>query len=162
MTESEFQQIANLLKVYPGCCRERDEIIAWWNTLRNYDYSKIRDAVESYIRSETRAPVPASIIGRVTRNAPKGNLSPRYETINGKPVRVYQCQRCHDEGIVTWEDKEQREISRPCLCDAGRTKYPWGFLTREQKEEYVRLKGYHGEDMDYDVPALWAKDGVYE
>ena len=162
MTEKEFMDIRNLLQVYPGCCRTEGEVKAWWSTFRNYDYKRVRDAVENYIRTETRTPVPAAIIGRMSRTAPKGNIAPRYEKINGKETRVYQCLRCRDEGIVQWEDEEQRVIGRPCLCEAGRTKYPWGFKTKEEKEEYIRVHGYHGEDMDYDVPALWAKDGVYE
>ena len=162
MNQTEFQSIVNLLQVYPGCCRVKGDIDAWWNTLKDYDYNKIRDATENYIRTESKTPVPAAIIGRIIRTAPKGNIAPRYEKINGKETRVYQCLRCRDEGIVQWEDKEQRVIGRPCLCEAGRTKHPWGFKTKEEKEEYIRIHGYHGEDMDYDVPALWAKDGVYE
>lgn len=162
MTEREFLQIQNLLRVYPNCCRDVDQTQAWWMSLKDYDFNRIYDAVEAYIRTETRTPVPAAVIGRIAKSTPKGNITPRFENIDGKLTKVYRCLRCHDTGLVTWDDDDGHIYGRPCLCEAGKSNYRWGFLTAEQKEEYVRVHGYHGEDLDYDVPALWAKDGIKE
>ena len=155
MQETEFRQIANLLKIYPGCCKEEEQVKAWWASLRNYDFRSIYDAVERYIRTETRTPVPASIISLIPKADPSQEFKPKYETIDGEVVKVVQCQRCQDSGLVTWYDEEGMRYGRPCDCPAGHHYYRWGWLTREGKEEYVRKYGHHGEDMTEDWYGLW-------
>ena len=158
MTEREFVDIRNLLQVYQGCCRTEPEVKAWWSTLKNYDFAKVYNAVEAYIKTETRPPVPASIISRIPKANPTQKFVPRFETVNGKKVRVVQCPRCNDTGLVIWYDEEQRAIGRPCNCPAGHHFFRWGWLTREEKEEYIQKNGWHGENMDEDWAAAWERD----
>lgn len=146
MTTQEFLNIKNLLRVYPGCCKDQTDTNAWYETLRNYDYKLIDDAVRRYLQTNKYTPTPAAIIELIPKPTKDDGFKPRFETLpDGRTVPVISCRRCNDTGLITYYDKEGRIYGKPCECQAGHSNYHWGWLTEDEQKEFLRKNGKHGE-----------------
>ena len=145
MSMEEFKNLLGTLRVYKGFCQTSQEINAWFESLKPYDYSLMYNSVRRYIESNAYPPTPASLIALIPKARPDQEFKPRYETINGKTVQVVQCRRCMDRGLFMWQDNAGRVYGKPCDCPAGHANYKWGWLTQGEQEAYVRANGHHGE-----------------
>ena len=101
MTEQQFGRIASMLRVYPKCCTGESTVV-WYDSLKDYDYSEIYQAVQDYIMSNQYTPVPANIIALIPK-AKGAEFKPQYDE-NGR--LLIQCRRCRDTGLIAYTDKE--------------------------------------------------------
>lgn len=145
MTEQQFGRIASMLRVYPKCCTGESTVV-WYDSLKDYDYSEIYQAVQDYIMSNQYTPVPANIIALIPK-AKGAEFKPQYDE-NGR--LLIQCRRCRDTGLIAYTDKEGYITGFPCDCPAGHSKYHWGWLSKEEHEEYSRKNSHHGEIIGED------------
>lgn len=146
MTEQEFPRIVNMLRVYPKCCTDNGSIAVWYDSLKNYGYSEIYQAVQDYMKVNTFAPVPANLIALIPK-AKGTEFKPKYDD-SGR--LLIQCRRCRDTGLITYTDKDGSVTGFPCDCPAGHSKYQWGWLGTEDQEEYIRKNNHHGEIVGED------------
>ncbi len=145
MTQNEFLNIAKLLRVYKDCISTADAQFAWYESLREYSYHDIDNAVRSYINDCPYTPTPANIIQRLPKANRGEKIQPKYETINGKIVKLIQCKRCQDTGLVTTTYRDGSIHGTPCDCPAGHQNFAWGWLDRAEQEAFIGKYGHHGE-----------------
>ena len=151
MSGSDFLQIRQVLRaMYKNIIETPVEIEAWQESFRRYDFDTIKTACISYYNGASGQyyPKPFNILELLPRaDSMELNLAPRYEMVNGVRTRAYNCLRCKDTGLITWTDENGCIYGKSCRCMAGKIKYPWSHLTREEQMEYVKKNGSHGETI---------------
>lgn len=138
MTQAEFKEISKYINaMYKDTISDETAGRGWYESLRRYSCSDIMDAIARYIRDNHYPPHPSDIIDNLpVRRTNSQDLAPRFENIDGKRVRIYNCTKCNDQGMVAFTDEESNFVGKPCECYAGFVNYPWEFLTKYEKEEY--------------------------
>ncbi len=134
-----------MLKIYPGCITT-ETYVAWYDSLKQYNYRDIDSAARQYIREKSFTPKPADLISMLPKSPNTGKFVQHFETLpDGREVRVIACKRCNDTGLITWCDEEGRTVGRPCTCAAAHDNYSWGWIGWEAQQAYCNKHGYHGE-----------------
>lgn len=103
----------------------------WQNSFKPYDMKTIEAAVDHYMAVNKFRPNPADIIACIPANYAKPEQGqqprkfvPKFERLpDGRYVRIIQCRRCNDLGLIMREDEEGRIYGRPCVCEAALAKY---------------------------------------
>lgn len=120
MTKREFASILPWLKLYKDCCKNDEIIESWFDSLKEYDFIDVDTAFREYSNSSSYTPRPLDIINLIPKADPKTEFKQLYDS-NG--VKLIQCRRCRDTGLITWEDHEGRRYGKPCDCPSGRKNY---------------------------------------
>lgn len=150
MQIEEFKRIIvpYLSAAYKGMFPSQKGLEVWFESLKNYDLRLIEDAMHQYVQKNRFKPVPADLIALLPSASPEVKFQPHFDG-------TVQCTRCNDSGLVVWDDENGCKIGIPCNCPAGHEKYRWGWLTKDQKYEYIKKNSYHGEDMEEDWNEFW-------
>lgn len=115
----------------------------WYTHLMDFDYSIVNAAAMDYIANERKAPTIADIVEKC-----RAIIKARRESAYQEPdtnTKTVKCPFCKDRGLVMYESPTGVLIGRPCTsCPAGRKRYPWEFLTEEQKQIYRESEAKKG------------------
>lgn len=119
--------------IWKDVMADEKSIDVWKDSFKAYDFETVDTAVIQYIAKSKYKPTPADIIEQIPAkyamyNRDTGAVKPKYETLpDGKLVRVYECRRCCDTGLITWDNAEGCTMAKPCVCQAARHNYPSAF-----------------------------------
>lgn len=141
MQKVEFDDIVGR-KLYGayGMMRYTDEQNLWFEQLKDFQADVVNAAITDYISVNTRRPTPADIIGECKRI-----ISTRRSMDNYRNERLVSCPFCHDRGLIVTKTPMGIWNGRPCTeCGKGREKYPWYFLTDEEKEKAMKEEERQG------------------
>ncbi len=145
MSGQEYRDIVRLLRgSFRQMFQTNEQTEVWWTWLKEYDFHDAKNGVTSYIMNETREPTIAAIIDWIDKARERERIQMRNAQIpnNSKTVR---CIHCKDTGLIVTTTPTGVQVGRACReCEMGRTRYPWEFLTDEEKEEWFQKEEKKG------------------
>ena len=140
MIAAEFGEIVKKLYGAYGILSERDQQVVWFEQLRNIDYSEVEEAVNDWIRYNAYKPSIADIV-----EGAKRIRSVRQTEKNFRQMRLVKCPICGDTGLVVKETPRGGFVGSPCTsCNLGRERYPWYFMSEEDKERWFKEEEKQG------------------
>lgn len=154
MTFDDFMRFdAPMLKAaYRMFIGEEEDVSAqydiWYSTLKRFDRASVETAIRSWIGSNKYRPTPADIVLMMPSLSPDKEFKPSFADVNGKRVKLIQCMRCMDTGVISFEGKDGCVYGVPCDCPAGHANYKWGWLTEDEQKE---VKARHPEEYKSSV-----------
>lgn len=138
----EMTTIAEQLRAAYRILNTEAETQVWYTYLREFDFDIANAAVTDYIMTEPRIPSIANIVQycndtiRARRN-PTRTYDPNAKTV--------KCRFCKDRGLVLRITPTGILEGDPCTnCEEGRLRYPWQFLTEEQKQAWKESEAKKG------------------
>ena len=134
MIATEFDGIKRILKGRYNLFEDNADVFRWYEELKGFDYSVVKEAVNDWIINDGWKPEVVNIVERckdvICWNAKiKATQEPNVKTIS--------CPYCRDSGLIITTTPTGIDQGRPCThCVKGRQNYPWYFLSDEEKREY--------------------------
>lgn len=139
MRFEETQRIIAKLKASYYIDTRTEAVQVWHTHLMQFDAGTVDDAVMDYIASEKKTPTIADIVERC-----KAVMTARRQ-IADPNARTVKCPYCHDLGLIVYESPTGLAMGRPCTqCRRGRERYPWEFMTRDEKQAYREAEAKKG------------------
>lgn len=155
MIAAEFSGIQRVLQGKYKLCQSQEEAREWYMLLRGYEFDDVREALDDWIVNDGFTPAPVNILQRtkdIIRWREEAAVAPQISASN---VRTVLCPECQDTGLVTWISPTGVRLGHPCkACPEGRKRFPWEFLTPEEKEEYNRKELRAGKRIPRPMEAL--------
>ena len=142
MDYREMTTIAEQLRAAYRILNTEAETQVWYTYLKDFAFDVVNAAVKDYIMTEPRIPSIANIVQycKDTEKA-RRNTARNYDP-NAKTVK---CVFCKDRGLIYYQTPTGVIQGRPCdKCEEGRRRYPWKFLTEEQKQAWKESEAKKG------------------
>ena len=134
MIATEFDEIQRILNGRYKLCNSQDEAFRWYEGLKAFDFSVVKEAVNDWIVNDGWKPEVVNIAERCRdimrwRQQSRVNLDPNEKTVG--------CTYCRDSGLIVTTTPTGIVQGRPCdKCFRGKKNYPWAFLSEKEKEDY--------------------------
>ena len=134
MIAKEFDVIQRILSSRYKLCDDSIESYRWYEALKAYDLSVVKEAVNDWIVNDQWKPDVINIVDRCNDVLRWRQKAREAEDPNMKTVA---CPECRDTGLVVKTSPTGIRIGSPCQkCKLGRSRYPWEFLSDEQKRAF--------------------------
>lgn len=161
MIATEFDEIQRILNGRYKLCQTRDEAFRWFEALKPYDFSVVKEAVNDWIINDGWKPEVVNIVERC-----KDVLRWRQQAmVNEEPnERTVACPFCHDTGLIITTHPTGVSTGKPCPhCSRGKKNYPWEFLNEEERREFneKRIKQGISVPKYHEAPREFYKAYVY-
>lgn len=139
MTQQEFYEVTNMLKGnWRSMFETNEQRMLWWTYLREYEIDDARAGVIKYILTETIEPKIATITDYIDR----AKKERKYIKPSGKEVH---CIHCQDRGLIITTSPTGVTLGRPCdMCNRGRERHPWEFMSKEEQDAWYTEEGRKG------------------
>lgn len=134
MIAKEFDEIRRILSGRYKLCEDSKESFRWFESLKAYEFSIVKEAVNDWIVSDGWKPEVVNIVDRCNdvlrwRRQSREAAEPNVKTV--------ACPICRDSGLVVKTSPTGIRVGTPCTaCKMGQLKYPWEFLSDDQKQQY--------------------------
>lgn len=134
MLANEFNEIKRILNGRYKICEDQTDVIRWYEGLKEFDFSVVKEAVNDWIVNDGWKPEVVNIAERCRdiirwRQQSRMNMDPNEKTV--------RCVHCRDSGLITTTTRKGIVQGRPCdKCFRGKKNYPWAFLSDKEKEDY--------------------------
>lgn len=153
MIANEFKMIIEkLMSVYRGqnFLQTETEQRTWYGQLQKFDFQDVDKAVNDWISYNKWPPTPSDILTQARRYQ-EGRKQAAFES-NFRQEKLVHCPHCNDRGLIVTVSPSGIYNGRPCtFCPKGREKYPWYFLTDEEKEASIQEEERQGRRPPRDV-----------
>lgn len=134
MLGSEFDGIKRILQGRYNLFADETDVVRWFEGLKGFDYSVVREAVNDWIINDQWKPEVVNIVERC-KDVVRWNE--KIKAAQEPNVKTVSCPYCHDGGLIYKTYPTGIQTAYPCKkCPAGRRKFPWVFLTAEEQNEY--------------------------
>ena len=134
MIANEFDEIRRILNGRYKICSEKTDAIRWFEALKAYEFSVVKEAVNDWIVNDGWKPEIVNIADRCNDLLRWRRKIREAEEPN---VKTVACPECRDSGLVTWTSPTGIRMGHPCeRCSKGKANFPWQFLTDDEKRAY--------------------------
>ena len=137
MTREEFARLGSIINSTMGkssFLANQDVEDTFWNFCLRYPYDVCRKAVLDIIENEAYDPeghrVPLSLY-IVERKIEREHRILKAQEKKHDDTKV--CPNCGNNGYIIVKYPAGAEYFHACSCSIGRDKYPWYFMTPEQR-----------------------------
>lgn len=134
MLTVEFDEIKRILNGRYKICADQTEIIRWFEALKPYDFSVVKEAVNDWIVNDGWKPEVVNIVERCKdvirwRQTVRGQEDPNEKTVH--------CPYCRDSGLIVKTSPTGIIEGDPCdYCFRGKKNFPWKYLSEQEKADY--------------------------
>ncbi len=135
MLANEFDEIKRILSGRYKVCNEGPEVIRWYESLKEFDFAIVKEAVNDWIINDGWKPEVVNIVERC-RDVQrwKRQLQAAAPDPNEKTVG---CPHCRDSGLIITTSPTGIVQGRPCdKCFRGKKNYPWAFMSEHDRADY--------------------------
>lgn len=134
MIATEFDGIKRILKGRYNLFEDNADVFRWYEELKGFDYSVVKEAVNDWIINDGWKPEVVNIVERC-KDVIRWNA--KIKAAQEPNVKTISCPHCRDSGLIITTSPTGIDQGRPCtFCPKGRQNYPWYFLTQQEKDEY--------------------------
>ena len=134
MIAKEFDEIQRTLSSRYKLCEDSRESFRWYESLKAYDFSVVKEAVDDWIINDGFKPALINIVDRCNDVLRWRQKIREAEEPN---VKTIACPHCRDTGLVTTVSPTGVLMGHPCEhCSRGKKNYPWHFLSEDERREY--------------------------
>lgn len=134
MIVSEMEEIRRILFGRYKLLQTKNDTERWYHQLKMYDFSVVKEAVNDWIINDGWKPEVVNIVDRCNDVLRWRRQIREAEEVN---VKTVACPVCRDTGLVVKTSPTGVLVGTPCTaCRMGQVRYPWEFLSDEQKQQY--------------------------